>query len=412
MTTLRVLLAAAPSTSRTEAWALFDDAGSCVRSGRDRPGAWPAAQRQEIVVAASQVRLAVVTLPPVPPARLAAAAGFALEDQLAGPQDAQHLAVSAQSPDGRVRVAVVSRALLAALTDRSAAGAPLAALSRIVAEPELAPAQKGWRWCVGDAGNGEGFVRRADGSAFPVSPTDAAGALPPEIALALAQARRDRAVPEKVRVDADIAEASLGRWTAETGVTFARGTLWRWQSAPAAAFDAAVDLRQRAFEPTPEVARGARLRLFVPALTLAIAALAIHVVATVVLWGSLKVDGWRQARAWTALAVQAGIPAEAASTASSAQAALNRRYAELRHANGLPAADDALPLLARAAPALRALPPGAVKTAIYADGHWTLDLANTGAAQISDLDGRLRLVGLPALVAASPAGTRVRIGTP
>jgi len=412
MTALRVLLAAAPSPSRAAAWALFDDAGICVRTGRDPPGGWPPAQQVEVVLAASQVRLAVVALPPVPPARLAAAVSFALEDQLAGPQDAQHLAVSVQSPDGRVRVAIVSRALLTALADRSAGGTPLADLARIIAEPDLAPTQKGWRWCVGDIGDGEGFVRRADGSAFPVSPTDAAGALPPELALALAQSRRDRTVPEKVHVDADVADANLARWTSETGVTFVRGTPWRWQSAPASAFEAAIDLRQGAFEPTPAVAQGARLRLFVPAMTLVVAAFVLHVAATFVEWGSLKVDGWRQARAWTSLAARAGIPVDAAANASSAQAALTRRYAELRHANGLPAPDDALPLLARASPALRALPPGAVKTAIYADGHWTLDLAHADAAQVSDLDGRLRVAGLPALVATSASGTRVRIGTP
>jgi Type II secretion system (T2SS), protein L len=412
MTTLRVLLAAAPSPTRADAWALFDDAGICVRTGRDLPGAWPTAQQIEVVLAAAQVRLAIVTLPPVPPARLAAAVSFALEDQLAGPQDAQHLAVSPQSPDGRVRVAIVSRALLVALTDRGAGGASLASLARIIAEPDLAPTQKGWCWCVGDIGNGEGFVRRADGSAFPVSPTDAAGALPPELLLALAQSRRDRTVPEKVRVDADVAETNLARWTSETGVTFVRGTPWRWQSAPASAFDAAVDLRQGALGPIPAVTQGARLRLFVPAMLLAIAAIALHVGATFVEWGSLKVDGWRQARAWTALVARAGIPPDAAATPASAQAALAHRYAELRHMSGLPAPDDALPLLARAAPALRALPPGAVKSAIYADGHWTLDLARADAAQVSDLDGRLRLAGLPALVATSASGTRVRIGTP
>jgi hypothetical protein len=410
MTTLRVLLAAAPLPSRADAWALFDDAGRCVRSGRDQPGAWPAAQRQEVVLAASQVRLVVVTLPPVPPTRLAAAASFALEDQLAGPQDTQHLAVAAQSADGRVRVAVVSRALLAALTDRAGVAA-FASLSRIVAEPELAPAHKGWRWCVGDAG-GEGFVRRADGSAFPVSATNATGALPAELALALAQAQRDRAVPENVRVDADIVDADLARWTSETGISFLRGTPWRWQSASDATFAAAPDLRQRVFEPTPTLARGARLSLFAPAITLGLAAFVLHVAATVVLWGSLKVDGIRQAREFAALAAQAGIPADAAATPLAAQAALTRRYAELRHANGLPAPDDALPLLARAAPALRALPPGAVKDAIYADGHWTLDLAHADAAQINDLDGRLRDVGLPALVATAASGTRVRIGPP
>jgi hypothetical protein len=84
----------------------------------------------------------------------------------------------------------------------------------------------------------------------------------------------------------------------------------------------------------------------------------------------------------------------------------------LRHAQGLPAPDDALPLLARATSALAALPAGTVKSATYADGHWTLDLLRPDAATIADLDARLRAGGVPALVASSASGTRVRFGGP
>ena len=74
------------------------------------------------------------------------------------------------------------------------------------------------------------------------------------------------------------------------------------------------------------------------------------------------------------------------------------------------APDDALPLLARAAPALRTLPAGVVKSASYADGHWTLDLARTDATAMAELDTRLKVAGVPALFAASAAGARVRLG--
>jgi hypothetical protein len=84
----------------------------------------------------------------------------------------------------------------------------------------------------------------------------------------------------------------------------------------------------------------------------------------------------------------------------------------LRHAQGLTAPDDALPLLARAAPALAVLPTGTVKSASFADGHWTLDLAGADAAAVGDFDARMRAAGVPALVATSAAGTRVRFGGP
>jgi hypothetical protein len=85
---------------------------------------------------------------------------------------------------------------------------------------------------------------------------------------------------------------------------------------------------------------------------------------------------------------------------------------ELRHAHGLPAPDDALPLLARAAPALRALRAGAVKSATYADGRWTLDLPSADAAAIGDLGVRMRTAGVPAVVATAAGGARVRLGGP
>jgi hypothetical protein len=303
-----------------------------------------------------------------------------------------------------VRVAVVARNLMAALAERSVSNR----LGRIVAEPELAAVQSGWRWCA--SADGEGFVRRSDGSAFPVSGSALDGAPPPELALALGEARRNGALPASVRVDAPVAPSSLLRWTSETDVPFSAGTPWRWEAAPPAAFATAIDLRQGAFAPTSSTPRGANTRLFVPALVLVVAALALHVLATVVEWGSLKVDGWRAARAWTTLATEAGVRAEVAADPSSARHALARRYAELRHANALPAPDDALPLLARAAPAFAALPTDAVKSATYADGHWTIDVARAEPAQIAAFDARLRNAGVPAVFATSTSGTRVRLG--
>ena len=147
-----------------------------------------------------------------------------------------------------------------------------------------------------------------------------------------------------------------------------------------------------------------------PAILIAGLALGLHVVASAVEWATLKAQAWRDAKEWTALAAAAGVPPDLATTPVAARLALLRRYADVRHAQGLSAPDDALPLLARAAPALAALPVGAVKSATYADGHWTLDLALADVAAVGAIDQRLRGVGVPALVAASPNGVRMRLG--
>jgi hypothetical protein len=234
--------------------------------------------------------------------------------------------------------------------------------------------------------------------------------LPAEFALALARARSGGAPPAQLRVDATIGDAALARLQRDAGVGVVRGSPWRWHAASPALFGAALDLRpptHAAISARPQRRLG---RVFATALVLGGAALAVHVVASAVEWAALRVDAWRAAREWTELAVAAGVPADAASTPQASRAALSRRYAELRHAQGMPAPDDALPLLARAAPALAALPPGIVKSAIYSDGHWTLELAHADPAVIHDLDARMRAARVPMLVATSANGARVRVG--
>ena len=75
---------------------------------------------------------------------------------------------------------------------------------------------------------------------------------------------------------------------------------------------------------------------------------------------------------------------------------------------GLAAPSDATPLLARAAPALAALPAGALKSATYTPGAWTLDLAKLDDGAVAALDRGFANAGLASLQATTPAGTRVR----
>jgi type II secretion system protein L len=406
MTVLRVLLEAAPAAERAEAWALYDGTGACMRRGRDRIAAWPAADRIEVVVAASQVRIATVVLPPMAQSRVASAAAFALEDQLAGPHAAHDVAVSPQSRDGRVRVAIVARALVDGIVE----GCPKA--TRIVAECDLAVPANEWRWCA--RAKSAGFVRRPDGSAFPTDPPAADGALPAELALAMKQARRGDAPLQRIRVDVPIDPASasslFARWQRETGVEFVSGTPWEWEAAGPAVFADAIDLKPNRSEHVTATSRAKPGRLFAPALLLIAAALALHVLASAIEWASLRVQQWRDASEWTSLAVIAGVSPDAAATPAAARLALARRYAQVRHDHGLSAPDDALPLLARAAPALAALPPGSVKRATYADGHWTLDLALANPAAIGEIETRMRTAGIPALVAPFGNGVRMRLG--
>jgi type II secretion system protein L len=412
MTTLRVLVTHPLGDDRPLDWATYDASGACTATGRDAASRLPSADRVELVIAAGQVRLASAVLPPLPPPRVAGAAAYALEDRLAGPLDEQWLAVSAQQRDGRVTVAVVARTFMADLRGRMAS-APWSRVARIVAEPDLATPGPGIRWCLPeDPALGSGFVRLPDGAAFAAGPPDPAGALPAELSLALASARRDGEPLAPVQVDAAVADDALVRWQRENDTTFVRGAPWRWHSAPAAAFDGAIDLLQGEFALAGAPRKGERIRRFIPALWLAGAALALHVVATTGEWAWWRVEAWRTASAWRALAASTGIPTGDGATPATLRAALLKRYAQERHARGLAAPSDALPLFARVAPTLAALPPGSIKSATYADGHWTLDVRPVDAAALRELDGRLRRAGMAAIAATTPAGTRLRIGLP
>ncbi len=395
MSTLRVLLVAAPSPAREAAWTLFAADEHPLHSGRGVPSAWPVAHRREAVLAASTVRLIDLALPPMPADRVAAAASFALEDQLAGPADEQHLVAGAQQRNGHLAVTIASRALVAAVSKDFA---------RVVAEPAVAPASASghWRWFA--SGGDGGFVRKPDGSAFAV--TAPAAKVPAELALALGHAARAGTGAPVVEVAFAADQPQLDRWSAECDTTFVRAEPWRWDR-DGAALAAACDLLQGEFAREPRVAPRSVAHLFRWPLAIAAAALCIHIAATLAQWGWLRGEVWRTARAVATVAREAGI--DDASDAANAAAKLARKFAEARHRAGLAAPADALPLLARAAPALAALPSGALKGATYTPGQWTFELAQLESDALRAFDRRLATSGLATIAATGTSGTRARI---
>jgi Type II secretion system (T2SS), protein L len=396
MTVLRVVLIAAPSPARDDAWALFDAQEHRTQSGRGTPATWPAADRREAVLAAATVRLAAVTLPPMPADRVSAAAAFALEDQLAGPAHEAHLVASPRRRDGCIDVAVTQRALIAPLAREFA---------RVVAEPALAPipAAGMWRWYP-SAGEG-GFVRKPDGSAFAVSTPAADGPVPAELALALHATSRAGATAPRVDVAFGCTDAQIAEWSRQCGTPFTRGAAWRWD-ADGTAIAAAPDLLQGELARTPHAAPQSALRGFRWAAGVAAAALMLHVGATFAQWAWLRFDAWQAARAIVATARDAGAGEQP--DADAAALALARMFTDARHRAGLAAPGDALPLLARAAPTLAALPAGAFKSARYAAGTWTFELAKLDAAAQTALDRGLAEAGVASLQATTNAGTRMR----
>ena len=406
-TTLRVLIEAPPDAGRAAEWALFDSANRILRRGKDRPSAWPAAERQEAVIAASHGRLATVTVPPLPPARANAAARFALEDQLAEAPEASHVALAPQAPDGSVRSAIVADDWMRAF----AAASKRCGLewNSALLECDLATSAPGiWRWCAASVNDG-GFVRTDNGATIGVGPASA-DAPPGELVLALAGSG-DRA-PANVRVDAAGANpALLANARKATRVEFVAGTAWRWTDASPGAFAGAIDLLTGNYGASERTDSIDFVRLLRPALWITTIAIGVAIVASVGDWAWLRWQTSSIERELEATA-QSAVPDYSAQTAAGVtpMVALQRRERELKHRAGLAARDDFVPLLARAAPALATLPPGALRGLAYGDGHLVFELQKLDAAQTSRIQRELQQTGLTAIAAPTASGARLRIG--
>lgn len=395
---LRIFLAGAPRADRSDPWVRYAGDGKPIAQGRDAPARRPGDADVEVVLAASAVRLFRLALPAMPRNRLRSAARFAIEDQLATAAEDAAIAV-ASARDGGVVAAVASQALVGAIAAQDRR------VKRIVPESALAPHSAGWTWCA--SGDGDTFVRRTDGSAFAVGDESGAPDVPGALAAALAQAARSGAAPAAVHVAFACDAARLAHWTQASGVPFVAAPAWRWQDAAPQAFAAAPDFLESGERDvratTPVVDR----RAWRPALMLAGAALAVHVVALAAQWSWLQLDNGRLGRALVDEATRAGVTD--ATTPVSAAAAILRRDTEARHRVGQSAPADALPLLARAAPSLSTLPAGTLRSAHYEGSAWTLELGQLDAGTLERFTRSLAAAGVDALAASTSAGARVRV---
>ena len=390
---LRIFVANPPSDDAAVEWARYASDGRVVSRGREVPRRLPADAAIEVVLAASYVRLVTLDLPPMPRARLRQAVRYALEDQMA--TSAEEAAIAFTDVDRRVLVAITSKALVDAIVER------IPRVSRIVAESALAPFGEGWTWFT-SAGEG-GFVRREDGSAFAVASSQAS--LPPELEAALIAAQRAGAVPSVVRAPVQADSPQLTDWSRTTGTRFVAAPAWNWEAATSREFATAPDFH--AGDSTREPSEAPRANAFRLAAILAALALAIHVGALLTQWGFLAFTDWQLSRAIVREAADAGIANVAG--AEAAAAAISRQHAALAHRAGQYAPQDALPLLARAAPSLAALPRTSVRSMAYASDAWTIEVAGVDTSIVSHLARSLDDAGVRSVAAPVSGGTRMRL---
>ena len=362
----------------------------------------PPAARTEAIVPAARMRTLYVTVPPTPPAKLSAVVRFALEDQLAGDVEAQHVVIAARRERDAIVHIIDRRWLKETLSQLAHAGIRPA---RIAAESDLAPrapvALATWVWR--DDG---GFLLEASGRVTVLDQSD--DALPSGLLLAL---RNDNthdggeAVPARVVVRAPHElSARSAAWSRAAGVDFVIEPEWNWSDAPANALATAPNLLTADLDADRSASRApSRLRLLRLAAGWLLAALLLHAGASAAEWAMLT---WRSAQVEreTLQLIRNGAPALTGDPVT----AWRSYYAGARHRAGKAAPDDALPLLAEAAAGLPELPPGALRVISFEAGQLTLDFDRTAAGPIGLALPAWRSRGLSVLQAESPGGVRVR----
>jgi general secretion pathway protein L len=359
-------------------------AGNRVDDGACAVREIPPADEITVVVPASRVAFARASLPRGPLAKLARLAPFAIEDAIAPSPDRVRTALVRDLGDGQWLVAVIDREWLErVLAELAAEGAEP---DRIVAECALVPCEPG-SWTVVWHGSG-GFVVIEGGEAIALD-ASLDGRPPLALKLAADECRGRADAPRAVRVlAAGAAELpDLAKWSESLHVPVSAGGRWRPETVDARRVATADLLAETAAPGWHDSGWVARLK---PAALIAAIVLGVHTLLTVGDWVRLRYEA-AALRTEAESQFRKAFPDAKAVVDPALQ--MGRGVAGLRRAAGEPDATDAIPLLARIAPALRDanLRAQAIK---YERGQIELELAVPAGESREALAARLRSPGI------------------
>jgi general secretion pathway protein L len=341
--------------------------------------------RVQLVVPAAQVLITRAKLPLGARRRAGSMLAFAVEEATAAEPDANQVTWLGTSDGADVLAVLDKRGLDRWREALEAAGVRS---FEVRAETLLLPLSSG-EWSL--AWNGaEGFVRSGE---FEGAATDGGDRAMPPLALRmlLEEATLRGARPEAIAVHvvAPGVAPDLAAWQSELGVPLREAGAWDWRTAPEQAGASLAPARRRW---RLDFAVLASLR---PAAWIAGAALAIHGVALASDWALLAAEQ-RGLRAQMEARFRGAFPDAVAVTNPSLQ--MRRQLAVARHRAGLPDGGDFAPMIEKAAPALKALPAGGLRTVSYEGGRMILELGAVDEPQLRRVVAQLAQAGLAAEV--------------
>ena len=426
-TLLRLFLPASWPAQHSDCdWWLFDASGQRLQQGHSEPRHWPLATHCEVVLSADQCLPHVVELPLRARARNLDVIGYALEEQLLGDSDGEHLvlgerlpSVSRDSGNEALQphaVWVMRRnrleSLLAAL--RAVDRQP----SRLISELQLTPAPQGNAWTLvlhADHGHVRSAYERGycfdRQHALPATPQVESATplhsepIPLELQLALAGARAQGQAPVALILyetrDAALSPASLEAWQATLQLPLRRAEAshdWR-----AAAAQDARNLLTGAYAPARSRSQG--WSVLRPAAWLATTCLLLYSTYSLASWFWLSQQR-SELQQQIKVSFQATFPQAQAMVDPPLQ--MQRLHDQLQHQHGQLGSQDFLPLVGALS---QALPQGTLLQSLdYADGRLEAALQLASQQNAVDLPRHLEQRGLTVVVKdTQPHGNGVLI---
>ena len=351
-------------------WASFDQEGRLVDTGTGDP---PPASKCDIIVPASLVLLVRAKLPRANKRRQAASLAFIAEERVISEPEMNHIAQGGYFSDGSVALAVIDKAWLTHLLEQL----KLCHLHPSGVVPEtLLPVLEPDSWAIVWSGAG-GFLRTGVYSGAVLDGSDD-NAPPAGLRLAL----RGGDHPKKIVMHMFNANVpDIDRWSAQLGVDIERGDDWDWKKSAGAS---PINLLQGEFGPKQiDLSWLPKLR---PALIMLILMLGLQFFGILTDWALLAHEK-SHLDADMVRIFRSSFPD--ASVVVDAPLQMDRKLAELKHADGQQEAGDFLPLLAAVSAPLAALPHGALKSIDYEPGKLSLKIALTGAEGADSLQKSL-----------------------
>ncbi len=358
-------------------WAVID-AGRPAIQGEGTLAQTPrGARRVQLIIPADEVLLTRANLPQGAKRRASPVLAFAVEDETLGEPEAHYASWLGTAGTADVLAVMDKKGLNRWLEALAAAG-----IHRYECFCETLLLPRGYgEWSLAWDG-AEGFIRAGE---FEGAATDCGTRRAPPLSLRLmleaAEARGDAPTGLAIYLSMPDAALDLDAWKSELGVPVRLAGAWDWRAASIERGTNLVQTRSRWRLPDNLAAR------LKPAAWVAGLALALHTLAVAADWSLLRSEQ-RALNQQMEARFRAAVPDAVAVVDPALQ--MRRMLAGARHAAGVADAGDFLPMVEKAAAALKEFPAGALRVASYEQGRLSFEISGIDATAARRFVARLQ----------------------